>query len=58
MFDWERLNPQPLNLGRIGFINQDGERLTHSEVHVDSRHLELWTGLLTSHFSYLAACRT
>src|ERR1019366_5370557 len=53
IFDWERLNPQPLNLGRIGFINLEGERLTGSEVHVDSRHLELWTGILTSHFTYL-----
>ena len=24
--DWERDNPQPLNLGRIGFISEDGER--------------------------------
>jgi hypothetical protein len=53
IFDWERANPQPLNLGRIGFINQQGERLTAADVHVDSRHLELWTGLLTSHFTYL-----
>jgi hypothetical protein len=53
IFDWERLNPQPLNLGRIGFINADGERLSSAEVHVDSHHLELWTGILTSHFTYL-----
>ncbi len=50
---WERENPQPLNLGRIGFISQEGERLTASQVRMDSRHLELWTGLLTSHFTYL-----
>ena len=53
IFNWERDNPQPLNLGRIGFISQEGERLTAADVHVDSRHLELWTGLLTSHFTYL-----
>jgi hypothetical protein len=53
IFEWERANPQPLNLGRIGFISQAGERLTGSDVHVDSRHLELWSGLLTSHFTYL-----
>jgi hypothetical protein len=53
IYDWERLNPQPLNLGRIGFINQEGERLTGADVHMDSRHLELWTGILTSHFTYL-----
>jgi len=53
IFNWERSNPQPLNLGRIGFVNHLGERLTAAEVHVDSRHLELWSGLLTSHFTYL-----
>jgi len=53
IFDWERANPQPLNLGRIGFINQQGERLTAADVRVDARHLELWTGLLTSHFTCL-----
>ncbi len=50
---WEYNNPQPLNLGRIGFINQAGERLTAAEVQVKSRRLELWTGLLTSQFTYL-----
>jgi len=53
VYSWERNNPQPLNLGRIGFINQEGGRLTGSEVHMVSRHLELWAGLLTSHFTYL-----
>jgi len=53
IYDWERLNPQPLNLGRIGFINQEGERLTASEVRMDSRKLDLWTGLLTTQFTYL-----
>ncbi len=51
--DWERINPQPLNLGRLGFINQDGERLAGADVHVTARKLELWTGLLTSRFTYL-----
>jgi len=50
---WEYNNPQPLNLGRIGFINQEGDRLTGSDVQMVSRHLELWTGLLTSQFTYL-----
>ncbi len=53
VFNWERNNPQPLNLGRIGFVNRDGERLSGADVHVDSRHLDLWTGLLTSRFTYL-----
>jgi len=53
IFNWQRENPQPLNLGRIGFINQEGERLTAADVQVNARVLELWTGLLTSHFTYL-----
>ena len=53
IFNWERANPQPLNLGRIGFVNRDGERLSGAEVQVESRRLELWTGLLTSRFTYL-----
>lgn len=50
---WEYNNPQPLNLGRIGFVNQEGERLSGSDVQMVSRHLELWTGILTSRFTYL-----
>jgi len=53
IFNWQRNNPQPLNLGRIGFVNRDGERLSGADVQVDSRLLELWTGLLTSRFTYL-----
>jgi hypothetical protein len=53
IFNWERDNPHPLNLGRIGFLNQQGERLKAADVRVEARRLELWTGRLTSHFSYL-----
>jgi hypothetical protein len=53
IFNWERDNPQPLNLGRIGFISGEGERLTAADVHAGERRLELWIGLLTSHFTYL-----
>ena len=52
IYHWERLNPQPLNLGRLGFIDEHGARLQPSEVHVDTRHLDLWSGLLTSRFTY------
>jgi len=51
--EWEYNNPQPLNLGRIGFIDQEGSRLTASDVKIISRHLELWTGILTTRFTYL-----
>lgn len=40
IFNWERDNPQPLNLGRIGFISEEGERLTAADVQVDARRLE------------------
>ncbi len=53
IFTWQRENPQPLNLGRIGFINQDDERLTGADAHMVARQLKLWTGLLTSQFIYL-----
>lgn len=52
VFDWERLNPQPLNLGRLGFVNAEGTRLEPSAIKITKRHLDLWTGLLTSQFSY------
>jgi len=49
---WEKLNPQPVNLGRLGFIDEKGARLQSADVQVNSRHLELWTGLLTSQFTF------
>jgi hypothetical protein len=51
--DWQRDNPHPLNLGRIGFVDKDGSRLGASDVRMISRRLDLWTGLLTSTFKYL-----
>jgi hypothetical protein len=52
IFYWERLNPQPLNLGRLGFIDEKGARLQSSNLQMQTRHLDLWTGLLTTHFTY------
>jgi hypothetical protein len=52
IYHWCRTNPQPLNLGRIGFVNRQGIRLQSSEIHMGARHLNLWTGLLTSCFSH------
>jgi hypothetical protein len=52
IYNWERLNPQPLNLGRLGFIDEKGARLQSSNLQMKTRHLDLWTGLLTSHFTY------
>ncbi len=58
IYDWERHNPQPLNLGRIGFVGRTGDRLTAADVHVDSRYLDLWSGLLTTRFTYLGEAVT
>jgi hypothetical protein len=52
IYNWERLNPQPLNLGRLGFIDETGARLRSSDVRIGARHLDLWTGILTSHFTF------
>jgi len=52
IYNWERLNPQPLNLGRLGFIDEKGARLQPSMIGNISRHMDLWSGLLTSHFTY------
>jgi len=49
---WQKLNPQPMNLGCLGFINPQGDRLVAADVQVDSRHLDLWNGLLISQFTY------
>jgi hypothetical protein len=52
LYDWERNNPSPLNLGRLGFVDAAGARLDASDLKINGRHLDLWTGLLTSHFTY------
>ncbi len=53
IYGWSRVNPHPLNLGRIGFVGSEGARLQPSDVRFDSRHLEMWTGLLESKFTCL-----
>jgi hypothetical protein len=49
--EWEKYNPQPVNLGRLGFIDGKGARLQPAGVQITSRHLDLWSGLLTSKFT-------
>ena len=48
---WQTINPHPLNLGRLGFVDEVGRRLPPSDIQVTDRHLDLWTGLLTTHFT-------
>jgi hypothetical protein len=50
--EWQKNNPQPVNLGRLGFIDEKGDRLKSSNVQVQARQLNLWTGLHTSRFTY------
>ena len=50
--DWLYQNPHPLNLGRLGFIDAQGKRIAESDCVSTGRRLELWTGLLTSRFTY------
>ena len=50
--DWLFQNPHPLNLGRLGFIDAQGNRIAETDCVSTSRHLDLWTGLLTSRFTY------
>ena len=50
--DWLAFNPHPLNLGRLGFVDAGGQRLDVEDCQSVFRHLDLWTGLQTSRFSY------
>lgn len=52
LYNWHRVNPHPLNLGRLGFVDGEGIRLAAFDIQMDSRHLDLWTGLLISRFRY------
>jgi protein-glucosylgalactosylhydroxylysine glucosidase len=49
LFNWLRENPHRLNLARIGFI-LNGKPLAFDEITAIDQTLDLWTGLLTSHF--------
>ena len=50
--DWLFQNPHPLTSGRLGFIDAQGNRIAETDCVSTSRHLDLWTGLLTSRFTY------
>ncbi|MBE7158047.1 MAG: hypothetical protein INR62_06370, partial [Rhodospirillales bacterium] len=52
IYNWCRENPQPLNLGRLGFVDHQGTRLQPADIRMDGRRLDLWTGLLTSRFTW------
>ena len=50
--DWLYFNPHPLNLGRLGFIDAEGKRINLTDCVSTDRRLDLWSGLLTSKFTY------
>ena len=50
--DWLYLNPHPLNLGRLGFIDAEGKRIVAADCVAETRHLDLWRGLLVTRFRY------
>lgn len=52
LYGWLRANPHPLNLGRLGFVDRDLQRLQPADLQIKSRHLDLWTGLLESRFDF------
>ncbi len=51
--DWQRDNPHPLNLGRIGFIDQTGARLNANDVRMISRASTSGPVFSPSTFEYL-----
>ncbi|HEX3811775.1 MAG TPA: hypothetical protein VHX59_02945 [Mycobacteriales bacterium] len=48
---WLQSNPHRLDLGRIGFIRDDGGRIGVDEIRSVDQQLDLWRGVLTSRFS-------
>ncbi len=55
LFDWLRENPHRLHLGRIGLelVKPDGARATPDDLKNCRQVLDLWTGILESHFEFL-----
>ncbi|WP_347304154.1 hypothetical protein V5740_05965 [Croceibacterium sp. TMG7-5b_MA50] len=49
---WLRANPHRFSLARIGFVTPDGGTPDFSEVAGTRQQLDLWSGALTSSFTY------
>lgn len=47
---WMFRNPHPINLARVRFVRGHGRELSASEVRVQSRQFDLWTGRHVSRF--------
>ena len=50
LYQWLRENPHRLHLGRIGFCRTDRKEIHAEELSEIKQELDLWSGLLTSHF--------
>ncbi|MDG2523056.1 hypothetical protein P7B02_16085 [Caulobacter segnis] len=51
-FTWLRANPHRFSLGRVGLIFADGLALDFAKVSKPHQTLDLWTGTLSSRFTY------
>ena len=51
-YTWLRANPHRFSLGRIGLADADGKTLDFSKVSAPTQTLDLWSGTLTSRFTY------
>lgn len=51
-FTWLRANPHRFSLSRIGLVFADGQPLDFAKVADTRQTLDMWTGALTSRFSY------
>ncbi|RYX82940.1 hypothetical protein EON83_16950 [bacterium] len=51
--NWMRSNPHRINLGRVGLAltKSDGTPATQSDIKDTRQDLDLWSGLVTSHFT-------
>ena len=52
--NWLRANPHRLHLGRVGFelTRRDGRRATRADITDIEQRLDMWTGVLSSHFRF------
>ncbi len=50
LYQWLRENPHRLHLGRIAFCRRDREEIRADELSDIRQELDLWRGIITSHF--------
>ena len=51
-YTWLRANPHRFSLGRIGLADAEGKPLDFAKVSAPTQTLDLWSGTLTSRFTY------